>query len=662
MRRPAAKAQTPTPDRLDLMIHRYFCILTLVGAASAAVRSVEITERTSVLDGAYERIAGRVHFGMNPKLAANRIVCDLELAQLNAAGEAESDADFYILQPSDAAKGNGTVLFEVSNRGGKGMLSRFTFARGAGDFGDQWAMKQGFTLVWLGWEWDIPASNRAALHFTAPHYRADAPGNGLVRAEFTPEKSGTTMGLGDRNQDAIPVGKPLALYVRSGSEAAPRQIPASSYSVAADGHSVEMPSGFEAGMLYEFVYQGKDPVVAGAGLAAVRDFISLLKYGGEASGWTGAKPSVKLAIGFGISQSGRWLREFVYDGFNSDESGRKVFDGVWADVAGAGRGSFNFRYAQPSRDGWPYINVFYPTDMFPFTDTDETDPVTGKTSGLLDRARSARAQPKIFFTNDSSEYWGRAASLIHITADGKRDAPISPDTRIYFMAGVQHFPRSLPMTKQGTQYAINVVDHRPVQRALLADLEAWIRDGVAPPPSVYPHIANGQLTTLAALKFPWIEGVTTPQHPRVARRLDFGPEFESHGIILQEPPKVTGAFPVLVPQVDADGIDLGGVRLPEVSVPLATLTGWNLRATSRGAPSEIAEFYGSTFPLAKTKEARGAAHDPRPSIAERYAGRDDYLKRVEAAADELIRRRFVMAQDRDFVIERAANLWDALAK
>jgi hypothetical protein len=646
------------------MIRRYLCFLTLglVTLVSAAVRRVEIAERTPVLDGAYERIVGRVHFGMDPKLAANRIVRDLELAQPNGAGEVECAADFYILEPTDASKGNGTVLFEVSNRGGKGMLNRFNFARGASDFGDEWVMRQGFTLVWLGWEWDIPASNRSALHFTAPHYRADAPTDGLVRAEFTPEKSGIVMQLGDRNQDGIPVGKAVALYVRSGTDGSPRQIPAANYSLAADGHSLEMRGGFEAGMLYEFVYQGKDPVVAGTGLAAVRDFISFLKYGGEASGWSGARPAVKLAIGFGISQSGRWLREFLYDGFNADESGRKVFDGVWADVAGAGRGSFNFRYAQPSRDGWPYINVFYPTDLFPFTDTDERDPVTGKTGGLLDRARAARVQPKIFFTNDSSEYWGRAASLIHITADGKRDAPISEDTRIYFLAGVQHFPRSLPLVKQGTEYTINVVDHRPVQRALLAAMEAWIRDGVAPPASVYPHIAAGQLTGLAGLRFPAIDGVKPPQHPRVARRLDFGPEFESQGVILQEPPKVTGAFPVLVPQVDADGIDLGGVRLPEVAVPLATLTGWNLRAPERGAAGEIAEFYGSTFPLEKTREARVAAHDPRLSIAERYSSREEYLKRANRAADELIRRRLVMPQDRDFVVERAARLWDAVAK
>jgi Alpha/beta hydrolase domain len=641
------------------MLRLSVTLLALAAAASSAVRSVEITARTPVLDGAYQRIVGRVHFVLKPSLEANRIVRDLDLAQLNPAGEAECAADFYILQPSDAAKADGTVLFEVSNRGGKGMLGRFNLARNGSEFGDEWVMKQGYTLVWLGWEWDIPASNHTALHFDAPHYRAGAPTDGLVRSEFTPEKSGIEMPLGDRNQDAIPVGKAIALYVRNGLDAAPRQIPAGNYTLGESGQSLTMPAGFEAGMLYEFVYQGKDPVVAGAGLAAVRDFISFLKYGGDVAGWSGPRPVAKLVIGFGISQSGRWLREFLYDGFNADESGRKVFDGVWADVAGAGRGSFNFRYAQPSRDGWPYLNVFYPTDLFPFTDTDETDPLTGKTGGLLDRARASRVQPKLFLTNNSSEYWGRAAALIHVTPDGKRDAPISPDTRIYFIAGAQHTPGTLPLARRGTLNNLDSVDHRPVQRALLADIEAWVKDGVAPPPSVYPHLAEGQLTDLAGLHFPAIEGVHTPQHPRVARRLDFGPEFESHGVILQEPPKVTGAFPVLIPQVDADGIDLGGVRLPEVSVPLATLTGWNLRAPERGATAELAEFYGSAFLLPATRESRAAAHDPRPSIAERYGSLEEYVKRVSAAADELVRERFVLPQDRDYVIERAKGLWRA---
>ncbi len=564
-------------------MRRLLCLtLLLTSLAPAAVRSIEITARTPIAAG-YERITGRVHFGLNPKLPANRIVRDLEFAPVNSAGEVECAADFEILQPLDASKANGTILFEVSNRGGEGMLSRFDFARGANDFGDLSVLQQGYTLVWLGWEWDIPASNRNALHFAAPHFRPDAlPAAGLVRSEFTPEKSATVMTLGDRTQDAIPVSKALALYVRQGTDAAPKQLPAASWTLGANGHSVEMHSGFEAGMLYEFVYEGKDPVVAGAGLAAMRDWISFLKFGGSAAGWTGRQDTLKRAIGFGISQSGRLLREFLYDGFNADESGRKVFDGVWADVAGAGRGSFNFRYAQPSRDGWPYMNAFYPTDLFPFTDSDETDPVTHRSGSLLARARAANVTPKIFFTNDSSEYWGRAASLIHITADGKRDATLSPDTRIYFNAAVQHIA-ALAASRQ-TRHAIpdesgGPPPHpaRPARRS-----EAWIKDGVAPPPSVYPKLSEGQLTPLAGLKFPAIEGVATPQHPRSARRLDFGPEFETRGIILQEPPKVTGAFPVLVPQTDADGIDLGGIRLPEAAVPLATLTGWNLRAAGAG--------------------------------------------------------------------------------
>src|ERR1035438_3175129 len=192
------------------MLRLSLILLAVTAAASAAVRSIEIAERAPVLDSTYRRIVGRVHFGMKPSVEANRMVRDLDLAQLNAAGEAECAADFYILQPADSARSNGTVLFEVSNRGGKGMLSRFNLARGANDFGDQWAMKQGYTLVWLGWEWDIPAANATALHFSAPHYRAGAPTDGLVRSEFTPEKSVASMPLGDRNQDSIPVGKPVA--------------------------------------------------------------------------------------------------------------------------------------------------------------------------------------------------------------------------------------------------------------------------------------------------------------------------------------------------------------------------------------------------------------------------------------------------------------------
>lgn len=614
---------------------RFAALFAVVLCAHGAVRRVEVTSRTPIANR-YEQIAGRVYFGADPKLAANRIVRDLEYAPVNGRGEVEFSAEFVLMRPVDRAKSNGTVLFEVSNRGGKAMLGRFA---------ESYVTREGFTLAWLGWEWDIPAGSANLLHFKAPHFRPDAlPARGLVRSEFVPQKTVTAMPLGDRIMDPVPVGKPLALYVRDSGDRPSRKIDASKWKLAADGRSVEMASGFETARIYEFVYEGKDPVIAGTGLAGVRDWISYLKTEGQDG------RAEKRAIGFGISQCGRFLREFLYDGFNADEQGRRVFDGVWADVGGAGRGSFNFRYAQPSRDGNTFLNVFYPTDVFPFLD-----------SALLERARAAKAQPKLFLTNGSYEYWGRAASLIHITPDGKSDAALLPDTRIYFEAGANHGPRSLPLAKSETQNLVNPLDHRPIQRALLAALQAWVAEGVAAPPSQYPKLAEGQLVAPSAVKFP-VPGITVPQHPRRARKLDWGPELASKGIITQEPPVENGAYPTLVPQVDADGIDLGGIRLPEVAVPLATLTGWNLRAPERGASEEMVEFLGSAFPFAKTRAERERTHDPRLSIAERYASRDDYHRRAQAAADDLVKRRFMLPEDRDATVEKAMKLWDAVAR
>jgi hypothetical protein len=619
---------------------RFAAFFAVILAANAAVRRVEVVERVPVEHG-YERLTGRVYFGADPKLAANRIVRDLESAPVNQRGEVEYAAEFYLLRPVDAAKSNGTVLFEVSNRGGRGMLSRFNFTE-RGEFGDGYAMKQGFTLAWLGWEYDIPAS-AAGLHFTAPRFRPGVPAPGLVRSEFVPAKTVTSMPLQDRTMEPIAVGKPLALYVRDSGDRPSRKIADDKWKLAADGKSVEMAGGFEAARLYEFVYEGKDPVVAGAGLAAVRDWVSYLKYDGQ-DGRT-----AKRAIGFGISQSGRFLRELLYDGFNADEKGRQVFDGVWADVAGAGRGSFNFRYAQPSRDGCPFLNIFYPTDVFPFLD-----------APLLERARVARVAPKLFLTNGSYEYWGRAASLVHTEPDGKSDGALGPDTRVYFVAGVNHGPGSLPIRKNGTRYDVNPLDQRPIQRALLAAMQAWVAEGTAPPASKYPRLSAGELAPIDRVKIP-VAGVTVPQHPRRARKLDFGPDLAAKGIITKEPPDVQGEWPLLVPQVDADGLDRGGIRLPEMTVPLATITGWNFRAPERGASEEMVEVLGSIWPLAKTKAER-AASDTRVSIAERYASREDYMKKVGAAADDLVKQRYLLPQDRNVAVERAGKLWDAIVQ
>ena len=655
-------------------LHILGTVLLAAATLHAAVKTVHVVQRGDVLEGRsfgrsgpYERIEARAWITLDPKLPANRAIRDLDLARTNDAGQVEFSTEVYIFKPRDPAHANGTVLVEVPNRGSKSMLTRFCYGRSTPDpdkeedFGDKWLMEEGYTLVWIGWQWDAP-DRPGLLRMEPVPLRPDVSAPGLVRSEFVPERMLTRMPVADRNHRPIPVGKPLRLLSRDSAEAQPQEIPPDKWNLAENGTEVDMAEGFQPGRLYEFVYEGASPVVTGLGLAAVRDFVAYLRHGGgdDVALLNDQSRYLKRSIGFGISQSGRFLRQFLYEGFNADEQGRKVFDAVWADVAGAGRGSFNFRYAQASRDGNPWNNVFYPTDVFPFTDLPEKDPVTGKEDGLLTRALAAGVAPKLFLTDTSYEYWGRAAALTHVQPDGRADAPLPPESRIYFLAGAQHYPRSLPLSKAGERYESNPTDQRPFQRALLNALDLWVRDNTLPPPSVIPRLIKGELTLPADVRFPHIPGVSLPKHPRLARRLDYGPEFASQGYVTVEPPAVQGVFPILVPQTDADGNDLGGVRLPEVAVPLGTFTGWNFRAPGAGAPEQMVPFVGSFFPFPRTKAERDRTHDSRASVEERYQDRADYLRRVAAVVDSLIAQRFVLERDRAYVLERCGLLWDAL--
>ncbi|MBV8817321.1 MAG: hypothetical protein JO022_03120, partial [Acidobacteriaceae bacterium] len=340
---------------------------------------------------------------------------------------------------------------------------------------------------------------------------------------------------------------------------------------------------------------------------------------------------------FGVSQSGRFLREFLYDGFNADERGRQAFDGVWAHVAGAGRGSFNFRFAQPSRDGHPFLNVLYPTDVPPFTEQE-----------LLARAVKDHVVPKMFFSNGSYEYWGRAASLIHTSPDGKADVPPDNDARIYFFAGSQHGPGSIPPRKVEAQNLPDVNDYRYAQRALLLDMEGWLKDGTAPPESQYPKISKDQLVALGALAFPKIDGLRVPTIKREAYRIDLS----------VMPPKMGAAYPTLLPQVDQDGNETAGIRMPEVRVPLASYTGWNLRAKAIGAQDELYSMVGSYIPFPHDKVERENRKDPRESIAERYPSKHVYLEKITEAAQELVKQRLLLESDVTKIRDRAAAEWD----
>jgi hypothetical protein len=402
-----------------------------------------------------------------------------------------------------------------------------------------------------------------------------------------------------------------------------------------------------------------DPVVAGCGFAAIRDFASYAKHARD------AVTPVARVYGEGISQNGRFLRDFLYQGFNADENGWMALDGVLAHVAGAGRGSFNYRFAQPSRDAQPTSSVFFPTDIFPFTDQPEADPVSGQTFGLLDRAAKDKVVPKIFFSNTSYEYWGRAAALIHVSADGKRDASVSENVRIYHFTGLQHYSGPFPPAR-GESDTLGELPQSPLPikyfwRSMIANMDAWVRNGTAPPASSYPKIAGGTLVPLGELAFPAIPEVRPPREASAAYRMDYGVKFPQ-GILETQPPKAGAAFPVLVPQVDEDGNERDGVRLPELTVPLATYTGWSLRDPSIGAPDQRCAFVGSYVPFARTADERKASGDPRKSIAERYAVREEYMARFTKALDVLVAARWILAEDRGAMVRLGELEWAEATK
>ena len=461
----------------------------------------------------------------------------------------------------------------------------------------------------------------------------------MVRSDFVVTETSRQASLADRDHLAYVVASSndpaSVLTVRDSVEGPRRTIPRDQWQFTEDGKGVRMAAGFEPKKIYEVVYRSQDPPLVGVGPAAIRDTVSKLRYG-SASELGLAAGSIKRAIAFGISQSGRFLRTYLYYGFNEDESHRMVFDGVMAHVAGGGRGSFNHRFAQPSRDGHPFINFFYPTDIFPFTDDPQRDPETGVVDGLLTHSGKPQFQPKVFYTNSSYEYWGRAASLFHTTVDGQKDMPLPANVRAYLLAAGQHGVASFPPSRTIGQQMNNPLDYRWVMRTLLVSMNRWTTDGVAPPPSAIPRIADGTLVAPDKLKFPALPSVTVATTTHKAYRADYGPDFIAKGIVSQEPPVVGSAFPMLVPQVDADGNELAGIRLPELAVPVATYTGWNLFNERAGPPNVLASMQGSFIPLARSKSERERANDPRRAVEERYNSRDQYLALIAKAADDLV--------------------------
>lgn len=646
----------------------------LSGLAEAGVTRLRIERRETVLAGQpfgaagpYEKLVGKVDFALDPSLPQNQGIVDLKLAPRNAAGLVEFSADFYLLKPVDPARGNGRLFYEAGNRGTKRILPVFQDATGSTDptstaeFGNGALMQQGFSLLWMGWQWDVP-EGRMRMEIPIATENGQ-PITGLVRGNFIPGADATKASVADRGHQAYPVVDPASpehrMIMRTLPTDVPREIARSAWRFTGPG-TVTLDRGFGAGLIYDVIYRARDPRVIGVGLAGTRDLISFFKHATAAAG--NPLPGITLAMGWGVSQTGRFLRHFIYQGFNEDERGRIVFDGVFDQVGGAGRGSFNHRFGQQSRDQLQHFNILYPVDMFPFTDVDQTDPETGVTDGLLARATWSGTVPKFFHVLTDSEYFNRAGSLVHTDVTGTRDVPPPATSRIYFIASAPHIVGAFPPAPFADPEFVgradmNTLVYTPVIRALFRALDRWVAEGVEPPASRYPRLADGTLTTVEKSSWPAIPGYARPSSPMTTYRLDFGPEW-AKGLVTREPPGIGKPFIGRVPAVDEAGNDRAGIRLPEIAVPLATHTGWNYRHASIGAPDRLASEIGSYLPLPRTRADRKRTGDSRRSIAERYASRDDYIGRISLAAVALVDEGFLLAEDVPAVIQRAGTHFD----
>jgi hypothetical protein len=665
------------------------CLLT-VASLSAEVVRFEIHVREPFAGGAafgdagrYERIIGKVFYRLDPRLRQNQAIVDLDLAPRNADGFVEYSADLFILAPAHPEMGNGALLYDVNNRGNKLALSMFNDVGGNDPStlehsGNGFLFRQGFTVVWSGWDGELlPGDGRLQL-FAPSAVGATGTITGLVRCEIVPTDNVARMVVNWANHgsyrpteaglqtatlthrlrpddDRVPIPRDQWRIEITEISSAPSQLPKV---------ELELAAGLERGHIYELIYEAQDPLVMGTGFTAVRDLVSALKYGGGEHNPLAApaRSPFRAAYGFGVSQSGRFLREFLYWGLNEDEQGRKVFDGVIPHVAGGGLGSFNHRFAQPTRHAAQHDHADYPPDRFPFSYEDQCDPLSGECDGILRRCRQFDCAPVVLHTQSSAEYWTRSGSLPHTDALGEVDAAPGEGVRFFTFGGTQHGPSGHPPNRGFGQNLMNPADYRPLLRALLLALDRHVRDGAPLPRSVVPRIADGTLVdwSRSATGFPSIPQVRFPELIRQPPLLDFGPDWQTRRRIALQPPRIVGRYRVLVPRCGPDGNELGCLLPPEVAVPVGTYTGWNLRRADMGPENQLISLAGSFIPFAATKDERQQSGDPRLSLQERYGTQGEYLRQLTAACRGLESLGLLLAEDSERILARQEERTAAL--
>ena len=628
----------------------------------AEMTRVEITSHQDVLNGKafgsvgpYEKLVGKAYFAVDPGNPHDTIITDVDKAPRNAQGKVEFSADLFILRPKDPSHGNGVVLLDVVNRGRIGVLTVFNRGKGAtdptaeADFGDGLLMREGYTIVAVGWEFEVPkARDKNLIGLQAPIATDNGkPITGWISPWFIPDKSSESYEFTtEYNTDVYPPLDPknpaYRLTVREGWVATQHLIPREDWQfgrmengqVSSNPNWLTVKGGIKAGQTYQLTYESKNPPVAGLGFAALRDTASAIKNNADAI------VHAKLIYTYGASQVGRYQRQLVYEGFTTDEQGRRAIDALFIHTGGTSFGSFNRRFSLPNELG------SFTETVFPIRYEITTDPVTGKRDGLGVRI-PAGLEPKIFFVDSGSEYWdrGRVAALRHLSMDGLEDLPDPPNVRIFTLAGAKHGPGSWPPVDSAMQpLKVNPNDYRWAQRALLVALDRWTRQGVEPPPSRHPLLSDGTLVAQRDIKYPNLQAVQWPVHVPGGYRADV--------------PGVFSVLPFIVPQVDSDGNDIGGIRLPEQAVPLGTYTDWAFRSEQTGASDTLIAMAGSYIPFAKTHSDRDKSHDPRLSVEERYGTRTEYVRRVEEAAKKLVQERYLLQEDVAAIVAAAGQHWD----
>ncbi len=668
-------------------------ITSVAPSAIAEVSRIDILQRTPLAGGksfgkvgAYEVIAGRLHFALNPASSANDRIVDLKRAPRDAAGRVKFAGDFVLIKPVDLSRANGRLLYGVNNRGNLIMLNVFNDAdwsnapSSAMDLGNGFLLTEGYTLLWSAWNWDVvPGNNRLQIELPIAK-DTGPPTKGLVAAEIATTYPGDIYPVawgGSRGYPPVALNSPKdRMTVRTGPGNERQLIQRDRWRFVTDARGdaaspvrVKLNGGFRPHHLYELVYEAKKPRIVGAGLAAIRDTISFFRYASSdqfgtanplAASGSGGQTSIQAAIIYGFSQSARVIQHMLWQGFHRDEAARPVFDAAFIHGPGAGKGSFNHRFAQTTRHPSPFEDHLYPVDFFPFATTSTRDPVTGKSASLLDVVRKTAFVPKLFYLSASTEYWTRAASLLHTDVQGRSDIPHDEKTRIYAVAGAPHSV-SIRTRRGNFENCHNPFDFRPLARALLVALDEWATRAKRPPQSTHPQLADGSLGTVAAYHraFPTIPSIKVPTHNLSPPRLDHGPRFETHGIADLQPALPGRRFITVVPLPDEDGNDRGGIRMPQIAVPLGTYLGWNLRTASR-LQARLGRWEGSFLPFHTTEQQRRRVGDPRRSVEERYPTKQRFLTATLGAADKLVRQRFLLEDDVPTILDRARRAYETL--